>query len=59
MQQTRRWHQWYFGMKVPVGTDTRGVVHSLTTTDEAQADITQLPHLLTGDESDLYGDKAY
>lgn len=59
MKQTRKGQQWYFGMKVHVGTDTRGVVHSLTTTDAAQADITQLPHLLTGDESDLYGDKAY
>ncbi len=59
MKQTRKGQQWYFGMKVHVGTDTRGVVHSLTTTDAAQADITQLPHLLTGEESDLYGDKAY
>ena len=37
----------------------RGVVHSLTTTDAAQEDIGQLPHLLTGEASDLYGDKAY
>ena len=59
MKQTRKGQQWYFGMKVHVGTDTRGVVHSLTTTDAAQADIGQLPHLLTGEESDLYGDKAY
>ena len=59
MKQTRKGQQWYFGMKVHVGTDTRGLVHSLTTTDAAQADITQLPHLLTGHESDLYGDKAY
>lgn len=59
MKQTRKGQQWYFGMKVHIGTDTRGVVHSLTTTDAAQADITQLPHLLTGEESDLYGDKAY
>ena len=59
MKQTRKGQQWYFGMKVHVGTDTRGLVHSLTTTDAAQADITQLPHLLTGEESDLYGDKAY
>jgi transposase, IS5 family len=59
MKQTRKGQQWYFGMKVHVGTDTHGLVHSLTTTDAAQADITQLPHLLTGEESDLYGDKAY
>jgi len=59
MKQTRKGQQWYFGMKVHVGTDTRGVVHSLTTTDAAQADITQLPHLVHGQESTLYGDKAY
>lgn len=59
MKQTRKGQQWYFGMKVHVGTDARGVVHSLTTTDAAQADITQLPHLVHGQESTLYGDKAY
>jgi IS5 family transposase len=59
MKQTRKGQQWYFGMKVHVGTDARGVVHSLTTTDAAQADITQLPHLVHGAESTLYGDKAY
>lgn len=35
-----------------------GGVHSLTTTDAAQADITQLPPLVRGAESTLYGDKA-
>lgn len=30
---------WHFGRKVQVGTDTRGIVHSLTTTDAAQFDI--------------------
>lgn len=50
---------WYFGMKVHVGTDRRGVVHTLTTTDAAQADITQLPQLLHGEETALYGDRAY
>lgn len=59
MKQTRKGHQWYFGMKVHVGTDTRGLVHSVTTTDAAQADITQLPALLHGAETTLYGDKAY
>jgi IS5 family transposase len=59
MKQTRKGQQWYFGMKVHVGTDRRGVVHSLTTTDAATADITQLPHLLHGEETDLYGDRAY
>lgn len=41
------------------GTDRRGLVHSLTTTHAGQADITQLPQLLHGQERALYGDKAY
>jgi IS5 family transposase len=59
MHQTRKGNQWHFGMKVHVGTDTQGLVHSVTTTDAAQADITQLPALLHGAETTLYGDKAY
>ncbi len=59
MKQTCKGNQWYFGMKLHVGTDTRGVMHSLTTTDAATADITQLPQLVHGQESTLYGDKAY
>jgi IS5 family transposase len=59
MRQTRKGQQWYFGMKVHVGTDTQGLVHSVTTTDAAQADRTQLPQLLHGQETTLYGDKAY
>ena len=59
MKQTRKGQQWYFGMKVHIGTDTRGLVHTLTTTDAAAADITQLDDLLHGQESTLYGDKAY
>lgn len=59
MKQTRKGKTWYFGMKVHVGTDRRGLVHSLTTTDAAQADITQLPQLLHGEETVLYGDRAY
>lgn len=46
-------------MKVHVGTDHRGVIHTMTTTDAATADITQLPHLLHGEETTLHGDKAY
>jgi transposase, IS5 family len=59
MKQTRKGNQWYFGMKVHVGTDRRGVVHSLTTTNAAQADVTQLPGLLHGAERVVYGDAAY
>lgn len=46
-------------MQVPVGTDQRGIVHSLATTDGAQADVSQLPDLVRGEERELYGDGAY
>ena len=46
-------------MKVHVGTDLQGVVHHVKATDAAAADIAQLPHLLQGEEADLYGDQAY
>jgi IS5 family transposase len=59
MQQTRKGKQWYFGMKLHVGTDLRGIVHHLTATPAGAADITQLPALLHGQERDLYGDQAY
>jgi IS5 family transposase len=59
MRQTRQGKQWYFGMKLHIGTDPRGVVHHVVATDAATADITQLPALLHGEERDLYGDQAY
>lgn len=59
MRPTRKGNTWYFGMKVHVGTDRHGLVHSLTTTDAAQHDLTQLPALLHGEEQALYGDQAY
>lgn len=59
MKQTRKGKMWHFGMKVHVGTDPHGLVHSVTTTDAAQADVTQLPHLLHGEEGAIYGDRAY
>lgn len=59
MKQTRKGKQWHFGMKLHIGTDTRGRVHSVVATNAATADITQLDELLHGDESVVYGDKAY
>jgi IS5 family transposase len=59
MRQTRKGKSWYFGMKLHIGTDRRGTVHRLTATDAAASDRKQLPHLLHGEESVLYGDQAY
>ena len=59
MHQTRKGKDWHFGMKAHVGTDKRGIVHSLSTTPANVADITQLPKLLHGQEKELFGDQAY
>jgi len=59
MRQTKKGNVWFFGMKVHVGTDKQGLVHSILTTDAAQADINQLPDLVHGNERELYGDGAY
>ena len=50
MKQTRKGKNWHFGMKLHIGTDRRGIVHSLTATHAAESDIKQLPHLLHGEE---------
>jgi transposase, IS5 family len=59
MRSTQKGNRWFFGMKVHVGTDKQGLVHSLVTTDAAQADVNQLPDLIHGEERELYGDGAY
>lgn len=59
MQQTRKGKQWHFGMKLHVGTDQRGLVHSLTATGAATSDVSQMDQLLHGDETVIYGDRAY
>jgi len=58
-RQSRKGKQWHFGMKSHVGTDERGIVHNLATTDAAAADITQMHKLLHGAESRVFGDQAY
>jgi IS5 family transposase len=59
MKQTRKGQSWHFGMKLHIGTDRRGLVHSLVATHAAASDLQQLPHLLHGEESAFYGDQAY
>lgn len=59
MKQTRKGKNWHFGMKLHIGADRRGLVHSLTATHAAASDISQLEHLLHGEETVLWGDQAY
>jgi IS5 family transposase len=59
MKQTRKGKNWHFGMKLHIGADPRGLVHSVTATHAGAADITQLPQLLHGRERAVFGDQAY
>jgi IS5 family transposase len=59
MHQTRKGKDWHFGMKAHIGTDRRGIVHSLSTTAANVSDITQMPKLLHGQEREVFGDQAY
>jgi IS5 family transposase len=59
MKQTRKERNWHFGMKLHVGTDQRGIVHTVRATDAAVADITQFPELLHWQEREVFGDQAY
>jgi len=59
MKQTRKGKNWHFGMKLHIGADRRGMVHTVKATNAAAADISQLPQLLHGQERELFGDQAY
>ncbi len=59
MTQTKKGNTWYFGMKVHIGTDRKGIVHTVTTTTAKDADIAQLPELLRGQETVVHGDRGY
>ena len=60
MHQTRKGQQWYFGMKLHIGVDSRTkLIHSMTTTAANVHDAKVLGELLHGEETRVYGDQAY
>lgn len=60
MHQTRKGQQWYFGMKLHIGVDSRtGLAHSAVVTAANVHDKHPLPELLHGAERRVYGDSAY
>jgi IS5 family transposase len=60
MHQSKKGNQWYFGMKLHVGADSQtGLVHSASVTAGNVHDSQELPNLLHGGETRLYGDSAY
>jgi IS5 family transposase len=60
MHQSKKGNQWYFGMKLHIGADSHsGLVHSASVTAGNVHDSQELPNLLHGQETRLYGDSAY
>jgi len=60
MHQTRKGKQWFFGMKLHIGVDSKtGLAHSAVVTSANVHDKHPLPDLLHGAETQLYGDTAY
>ena len=59
MHRTRKGNQWHFGMKLHIGTDTRGLVHHLEGTAANVYDLTPSGRLLHGEEEQVRGDSGY
>jgi transposase, IS5 family len=60
MHQSKKGKQWHLGMKVHIGVDSQsGLVHSASITSGNVHDSHELPNLLHGAETRLYGDCAY
>lgn len=60
MGATRKGNQWYFGMKVHIGVDSRSkLIHSAVATAANVHDATVLEDLLHGEETRVWGDSAY
>ena len=60
MHQVKKGNQWYFGMKVHIGADSQtGLIHRASVTAANVPDSDEVPNLLHGEETRLYGDSAY
>jgi IS5 family transposase len=60
MGSTKKWNQWYFGMKAHIGVDSRSkLIHSVVATAANVADSVVLEDLLHGEETRVWGDSAY
>jgi IS5 family transposase len=60
MHQTKKGHQWYFGMKAHIGADRDSkLVHTVVATAANVADITKTAELLHGQEQQVHADAGY
>ena len=60
MSSTRKGNDWHFGMKAHIGVDAEsGLIHSVVSTTAKVHDSQVIDELLHGQETIIYGDKAY
>lgn len=60
MHQVKKGNQWYFGMKVHIGADSKtGLIHRASVTAANVPDSDEVPNLLHGHETQFHGDSAY
>jgi len=60
MSSTRKNNQYYFGMKIHIGTDVNSnVIHSGTVTAANTADIEEMPKLIRDEDEVVFGDAGY
>jgi len=60
MSQSKKANQWYFGMKVHIGVDTRsGLVHTAGVTTGKVHDARVMDNLIREDDRAVFGDKGY
>lgn len=58
--QTKKGKNWYFGYKAHIGVDSKsGLVHSVKVSAANVHDVTMVRELLTGEETEVYGDSGY
>ena len=60
MHQVKKGNQWHSGMKLHIGVDSAsGLIHSASVTAANVHDSLEVPNLLHGNETRVYGDSAY
>lgn len=60
MSQVKKRNTWHFGMKAHIGVDVNtGLVHTATATAANVPDVVEVPNLLRGNETSVYGDAGY
>ena len=58
--QVKKGNAWHFGYKAHIGVDRKtGLVHHLEVTGANVHDVTVVSKLLTGEETEVYGDSGY